>query len=490
MKILPRHIFVIALFILIFTATLRPVGDPDFWWHLRTGGLIVDTGIIPHADPFSYSASDQEWITHEWLSETVMYAIYDKMGMIPLIIFFSLIITAAYVFTYLRTSGAAKPYIAGFVLVISAVASAPLWGVRPQMISLLLTSIFLYLLDQYERKQKIGFLIPLPPLTILWVNLHGGFIIGIGIIGVYLLGFLARILFPGKDKAKADIRDWKPALILTGVIVLCLLASLINPNHYKILVYPFQTLFDPAMQQYLVEWYSPDFHNIIWVPFAVLVLALIAAGMAGKGQVSISSALLVIFFGFAAFRSVRHIPLFAIAAAPVLAGQIGQIIKMPKSSQTGSKVFQGLNIAIVLLLAAFAGMTISQLPEKQQVKEADTFPKQAVEWLLKNRPEGNLFNSYTWGGYLIWSLYPDCPVFIDGRADVYGADFINRYATIHQAKSGWEAELEKTGAQLVLIEKNSILAQALSQSGKWDILYKDDLSVIFQEKKYCRTKPG
>lgn len=481
MKILPRHIFVIALFILIFIATLRPAGDPDFWWHLRTGELILDTGAIPHADPFSYTASGQEWITHEWLSETVMYLLYDRLGMIPLIIFFSLIITAAYGFAYLRTRDQAKPYVAGFVLVVSAVASAPLWGVRPQMISLLLTSVFLYLLDCYEKNQKIAFLVPLPLLSMLWVNLHGGFIIGIGIVGVYWLGFMAKILFRGKGKAKGDPRAWKPVLTLAAVVVLCLLASLINPNHYKILVYPFQTLFDPAMQQYLVEWYSPDFHNIIWVPFAVLVLALVAAGMTGKSQVSISSALLVIIFGFAAFRSVRHIPLFAITAAPVLAGQIAEIFKIPKSNNTGSNVSRGMNIGIVLLLAAYTALIVHQLPEKQQVKEAETFPKLAAQWLLKNQPQGNLFNSYTWGGYLIWSLYPDYPVFIDGRADVYGADFINRYATIHQAKSGWEEELDKTGAQLVLIEKDSILAQALRQLDKWDILYEDDLSVIFQE---------
>ncbi len=481
MKILPRHIFVIALFILIFTATVRPVADPDFWWHLQTGKLILETGVIPHTDPFSYSVNGQAWITHEWLTETVMYLLYGKLGIVPLIVFFSLVITTAYLFAYLNTTVSAKPYIAGFVLVICAVASAPLWGVRPQMISLLFTSVFLYLLDQYEKRQKIGLLVPLPLLTALWVNLHGGFIIGIGIIGVHLLGSLIKILFSGQGKARPNGQTWIPVFALAGAIVVSLLAALLNPNHYKILVYPFQTLFDPAMQQYLVEWYSPDFHNIIWVPFAILILAMIGIGMTGKGKISISRMLLVIVFGFAAFRSVRHIPLFAIAAAPVLAEQISQLFNFPVTNKTSNRVFQSVGVGIVLALAFFAGIAIHQLPEQQRIREGDTFPKLAAEWLLRNQPEGKLFNSYNWGGYLIWSLYPDYPVFIDGRADVYGTDFINRYAKIYQTRSGWEVELQKTGAQLVLSEKDSLLSQSLRQSNKWKIIYEDDLSVIFQE---------
>jgi hypothetical protein len=480
MKILPRHVFVIALFILIFTATLRPVADPDFWWHLQTGKLILNSGAIPHADPFSYSAAGKEWVTHEWLTEIIMYLLYGKLGMIPLIVFFSLVITAAYLFAYLRTADAAKPYAAGFVLILCAVASAPLWGARPQMISLLLTSVFLYFLDEYEKNQSIRSLIPLPLLTVIWVNLHGGFIIGIGIIGVYLVGFAAKVLLTAKGKAGKSA--WKPTLILAGTIGTCLLASLINPNTYKLLIYPFQTLFDPAMQQYLVEWYSPDFHNMIWVPFAVLVLALIAAGMAGKSSVSISRMLLVVVFGFAAFRSVRHIPLFAIAAAPVLAEQIGQIIKIPSSKKSGSRAFQWLNVSIVLALAVYAALTISQLPVKQEAKDSETFPRKAADWMIANRPEGKMFNSYTWGGYLIWKLYPQYPVYIDGRADVHGADFIRNYARIYQAQSGWEEDLENTGARIVLIENDSLLTKALRESKGWQILYEDEQSIIFYIK--------
>jgi len=480
MKILPRHVFLLVLLGGIFIAASRPIGDPDFWWHLQTGKQIVESGTIPHADLFSSSVMGKEWITHEWLTEIIVYLLYNKLGMVPLIVFFSAIITAAFYFAFLRAPDLSRPYIAGFVVFVGAVASAPLWGIRPQMISLLLTSIFLYLLDDYEKNRKVKSLIALPLIMILWVNLHGGFILGIGIIGIYLGGNLLTLLATMIRKGVPPLNAWNPILYLAGTAFLCVITALVNPNTYKILVYPFQTLFDPAMQQYIVEWFSPDFHNPIWLPFGFLVLALIGFGMAGKGSISITRILLVLVATYAAFRSVRHIPLFAITAAPILADLIARFIKLPAGSETGKPLFRWLNALLILAVLISAGVVISSLPKKQLEKEAETFPTGAADWLLENQPEGKLFNSYTWGGYLIWRLYPDYPVYIDGRADVYGAEFINDFVSIYSVENGWEQALDATGAGLVLVEDDCRLAKALQQSSEWHKVYQDDLSVIFQ----------
>lgn len=478
MKLLPRHIFIFVLFTAILVATLRPVGDPDFWWHLQTGKWIVDASTIPYSDPFSYTTGGKEWITHEWLTEVIMYLFYSKAGIVTLIVFFSLIITCAYVFAYLRTSAAARPYVAGFVLILSAVTSAPLWGVRPQMISLLMASIFLFLLDQYERDRDLKVLIPIPLLMILWVNMHGGFILGIGIIGIYVLGSILHILMNERNGLKR-LETWKPALSLAALVIICLITALINPNHYKLLLYPFQTIFDPAMQEYILEWASPNFHDKIWLPFGIMILALIGAGLAGKKPVSITRILLVIIFSFMAFRSIRHIPLFAIVTAPILADQLGQLIIIPSSKEIGKKIITWVNLILLFAGVCIIGIWIGQLPKKQQAKEMEIYPQEAAAWLLENHPEGNLFNSYSWGGYLIWKLYPDYLVYIDGRADIYGPEFMNQYATIALTQEGWESELQKTNARTVLVERESLLAQALVRSTEWTIQYQDDLSIIF-----------
>ncbi len=178
MRFTIRQVFFIVLFLGLFLMTLRPIADPDFWWHLRTGQLIVQTHVIPHTDPFSFTKAGGPWITHEWLSELLMYALYQIGSYGLLIFFFSIIITGTFLLTYFRSPSETRPYVAGFILLLGAVSTAPTWGVRPQMISFLLTSLFLFLLDRYRRDGKLVSLIPLPLIT---VN----------------LGQFARRVFPG-----------------------------------------------------------------------------------------------------------------------------------------------------------------------------------------------------------------------------------------------------------------------------------------------------
>ena len=179
MRFTIRQVFFGLLFISLFLFTLRPIADPDFWWHLRTGELIAQSHTIPHSDPFSFTNSGKPWVAHEWLSELMIYGLYH-LGSFGLLIFsFSTIITIAFYLSYLRSPNSSRPYIAGFVLLLGALASAPTWGVRPQMVSLLFTSLFLYLLDRYQQERKLKFLIPIPVLTVFWVNLHAGYLLGL-----------------------------------------------------------------------------------------------------------------------------------------------------------------------------------------------------------------------------------------------------------------------------------------------------------------------
>jgi len=183
MKISLRNLFLIILFSSIFYLSLRPIIDQDFWWHLRTGQLMEQTKAILRVDPFSWTARGNPWITHEWLSELFIYQIFELGSYQLLTITFSLLITASLGFSYLRCPPESKPYVAGFSLLLVAIASGPLWGVRPQMITLLFTSLFLYLLDRYRRNGQLRTLTPIPLIMLLWVNLHAGYILGIAKLG-------------------------------------------------------------------------------------------------------------------------------------------------------------------------------------------------------------------------------------------------------------------------------------------------------------------
>jgi hypothetical protein len=482
LKFTIRALFLVVLFCGIFYLTLRPIIDPDFWWHLRTGQLIIQTHEIPRVDPFSFTANAKQWITHEWLTELFIYKLF-QLGSYGLLIFiFSAIITTSLLFAFLNCPNGSKPYIAGFTLLLGAIASGPIWGVRPQMFTILFTSIFIFLLDRYRLKQNLKWLIPIPLIMVLWVNLHGGYIIGIGIELIYLVGYILEILkLRYRNKTKIDVVTRKSLLILFSVIITSVLAALLNPVGIRILTYPFQTLTDPAMQTFIQEWLSPDFHNVIWLPFAIMILLLIGLGMVGNRPISTTKILLTLVFGFGALRSMRNISLFAIVVIPVIADQLSYLINFKLNPQKPSRIFKWIAAFLISVIVVAVVLGFVKVINDQPKSVAESYPKEAVDWIIEHKPEGKIFNSYNWGGYFIWRLYPDYLVYIDGRADLYGEELMSNYRGIYFTQPGWEAKLNQNNIQLVLIEPDAMLADALRQSSTWKILFEDKLSVVFEK---------
>ena len=236
------------------------------------------------------------------------------------------------------------------------------------------------------------------------------------------------------------------------------------------------------MQSYIQEWFSPDFHQVIWQPFAVMLLALIGLGMMGNRPISITNILLTLVFGFGALRSMRNIPLFAIVAIPVLAEQFYYLLKFRLDAPEQSRLFRYIAPLVLSALTVVLVLGFIQVTNNQQKSEAESFPKDAVEWIIANKPKGNIFNSYNWGGYIIWRLYPEYLVYIDGRADLYGEEFITNYRKIYYAKPCWEEILDQENIQIVFVESDSMLADTLRQSSTWNEPFEDNQSVVFVKK--------
>ncbi|HEX7621346.1 MAG TPA: hypothetical protein VF359_09120 [Anaerolineales bacterium] len=484
MRLTLRQVFFILLFLLLFLMTLYPITDPDFWWHLRTGQLILQTHAIPHTDPFSFTSIGKPWVAQEWLSEVFMFGLY-RIGSYGLLIFvFSLIITGAFLLSYLRSPRKSRPYVAGFTLLLGAFATWPTWGVRPQMISLLLTSLFLYMLDRYQAEGKLKFIVPLPVIMLVWVNLHAGYILGLIIIAIYVAGSLIELLKEKLQKTKSpNALPLNSTLRLSATLGASILATFVNPNGLRILLYPFLSLTSQATQQFIQEWFSPDFHQLIWQPLAWFILAIIIAGMLRKQGISASKILLTVVFVYAALRSMRYVPLFAIVTIPILSEQIGSFFEIQPEVKKPSRQFNWLIPILMVCSVAVISICFVHVVQQQPKSEAEDFPKAAVDWIAENHPEGNIFNSYYWGGYIIWRLYPQYQVYVDGRAfDVYGDKFLYDYMDTYRAQSNWEEALDKQSVRLVLVDPKSGLASALRQSSGWEIVYEDQLSVLFDKK--------
>ena len=484
-----HRLFVVILFVALFVMATREITDPDFWWHLRTGQLIVDTGSVPHSDPYSYTVAGKPWIAHEWLSEVFIYFLY-RLGSFPaLILVFSALITLSFALVWARSEG--RPYVAAFAILLAALATAPTWGVRPQILSLLLSSVYLFILERYEHKPESRSVWLLVPLMLLWVNLHSGYALGLVIIGIYLIGKAAQpLLLADAKRTAGGVGENKRAgwLRLALVFVLCLLVVPLNPNGAAMYTYPFETLTSPTMQAFIQEWFSPDFHLVEFQPFAWLLLATLGAiALAGK-RIGLVQILLLVVFGYAALRSARNIPFFAVVAAPVLAEQLWAFLAQRgwteafESKAQISSAAHLLNWIVLGVVVGGALLRVSFVIADQSTAEAAKFPAAAVDYVVSQRWAEPIYNSYQWGGYLIWRQLPGEGVFIDGRADVYGDQFIEEFLNTYRAGPNWKAELEQYHVGLVLIEPNAPLANELSHDGSWSKVYADKLAVVFRKQ--------
>lgn len=480
MSLTPRRLFTALLFIALVVMATREITDPDFWWHLRTGEYIVETATIPHADVFSLTNAGQPWVTHEWLTQVVFYLLF-RLGSFPaLIITFAAVIAAALAFVYARCPG--KPYVAAAAVLLAALASAVTWGVRPQMVSLLFTSIYLWVLDSADAQGKRRRLWILIPLMLLWVNMHSGYALGIAILSIYAFG--AAIHHIRQSGWRIPDRR-SPLVSLAIVLVLCIAVVPLNPNGFTMFVYPFGTLFSGAMQTYIQEWFSPDFHSIQFQPFAWLLLATLGAISISGKRPSLVEILLLLGSAYAGLSSARNIPIFALVAAPLLADSLWSFIV--ERGWTGHvesrlRVTRGMVLVNWLLLAGLGLAAVSRIVmvvQNQPASEQTRYPAAAVDYIISHQLTGPIYNAYGWGGYLIWRLYPKQRVFIDGRADVYGDAFINRYLAAWRGDAGWQALLDQYKVNTILIERDAPLTSRLDQDAAWNRVYSDSLAAIY-----------
>jgi hypothetical protein len=474
-----RRLFEAIFAIALFVIAVRPTLDPDLWWHLRTGEYILAQG-IPRQDVFSFTVPEHSWITHEWLSQVFMWLVYVAGGLEGLILIFGLLIAVSFWLIYARSAG--RPYLAAFVTLLAAFASAMTWDARPQIFNLLFLAAFLYVIGGVRSEAlRPRALWALPPLTALWANFHSGYMLGVAVLLVYVAGETISRWQPAEGAVSQAA--WRQLLRMTPV---ALLAALLNPNGYHLWIYPFETLGSPAMQGYIAEWMPPDFRLRMFWPFAgLLAMGVLTFALTPRRPRFTD---LLLFGGTAAagLLSARNIPIFALPAVGIICRYLVPALEptrlarltRPRTPAVPRRGVQALNV-IPLGLAVVAGLlwTVDVLAGNWKTI-GETYPVAAVDYLETAGLDGSRgFNEYAWGGYLIWR---GLPVFVDGRADVYGDEFLYDYMETYAARPGWRAPLERFDVEYALLQKGSTLAVLLEESQGWQQRYADDLAVIFE----------
>ena len=475
----------IVLFAGIFVLNFFEETDPDFWWHLATGRYIVETGTIPRVDIFSYTAVGRPWVAHEWLSEVVMFLLYRAGGYLAAVLVFAALITLAYwmVFRTLRLLdlGVTGATIITFWTAVMAVIS---WNVRPQLFSYLFFAVYLWLLLRSRRTPDRALWL-MPVIMVAWVNLHAGYIMGLLLLGLFIIGETANRELQSRRSAPTT-QGSVPLRRYLLVFATTVAGTAVNPQGPSILLYPFEySGTQNASMRFIAEWQSPNFHDYFFLIFAAAILLLMV--VRGHSPQDWALAIPVVVLTAMTFESVRVIAFFAIVIAPYIAvrvlGSREPRSTGPRPPTPNTRVRRASPLNWLLLVACLGAMAVPLfISDRAQVgsePRTASFPVEGVRYIQQAGIAGNMFNTYHWGGYLAWEFYPARRVFVDGRADLYGDSFMEKYIAVNEAGPKWKQILDEYGVQTALIEKDSALSSLLNASGEWKEVFRGPVESVF-----------
>jgi len=479
-------IIFISLFLLLsFSAGKDLLGDVDTGYHIRAGEYILETFSIPKDDIFSFITPTLPWTAHEWLSEMIMALVHKAFGLTGVVLFFAFIISLVYYLFYkMIKTDKDNIILTTFIILLVLISSQIHWLARPHIFSLLLTLIWYYLLDQYQYHNK-NYLYIFPPIMLLWVNLHGGFLAGFILLGIYLFG--NGVKFITSQNAERDIYK-KKAGFLGLITVACLFVSLVNPYTYHILLFPFNLVSNKFIMDHVSEFMSPNFHDLYAKPFEFLLILTLIVLSISKKVLNIIELIMLILFIHMSLYSARYVPLFCIIIAPILMKLTGPLLEesngkliqfFKKRAENISEMDASARgylwpvFSVVLVVVFAAGNIINY---KFDIK---TKPVAAVEFLKKEHIKGNMFDNDEFGDYIIYAAWPEYKVFVDGRSDMYGVDIMKEYLKVISIKPGWDEVLKKYNITWIIYNAKTALSVLLMERDDWELIYADKVANIF-----------
>jgi hypothetical protein len=415
----------------------------------------------------------------------MMALVHQSLGLTGIVIFFSLLISLSYsVLFKLMRKEQGNIYLAVLILLLVIASSIFHWLARPHIFSLLFLVISYYILENYQYRQ-INALYFFPPIILLWVNLHGGFISGFILLFIYIVGNLIEIIVL-KDERKALYKRKTKALSLT--LFACLFISLINPYGLDTLLYPFKLLSQKLIMDNVAEFQSPNFHHLLLLPSLYFLLSMILMIGLLKKNLNVIEILLIIAFTNMALFSQRFIPFLCVVAAPIFVRNFDWMLEQMQSRFV--RFFQKKSEDISLIDASATGylwlvvgiliITMAVVTNRIEHKfDEGRKPVDAVNFLKKAPIKGNMFNDDEFGDYIIYSAYPQYKVFIDSRMDMYGMEQFKDYLSMVYFKPGWETVVEKYHIDWAILSSDSILSRYLMERDDWRLIYSDKVANIF-----------
>ncbi|MFA5967588.1 MAG: hypothetical protein WC805_03735 [Patescibacteria group bacterium] len=471
------------ILLLVTVVLMRPPTDPDLGWHLRNGADILRLG-VPRGDLYSYTMFGYPWISHEWLTDVGLYLSNHYLGFWWLSALFAGLVAAAYLLAA-RVSKARWEVVI-FMTLVAALVALPIVGIRAQVITLVGLAATLYYLFSWYYEPKNHRIYWLIPLMLIWVNLHGGFVAGLLLSGVFLFLATSKTIWQHYSKKAliGPILTTRQLIELGIVIVLMAGVTLINPYTWRVYDEIIRTVFNPAVLKGIsewnpVQWSNPQSQNLII--YTVCLLVLLPWTWRKLDVVKLGLAL--VFFVIA-IASWRNLPFFPLIALPLLVEMIDQLF--PKGIHYYLRS-RWLILALMPIIIYIGYLRYQEIMPYTHDPSAwgsiANYPYQAVQYIKENHPAGKLFNEYNWGGYLVWQL-PEKQVFIDGRMAVWQTpeqDIFADYLVVGKNQEATPEILGRYDVGLALVFANRTSKDYfMAHPEEWKLLYSDKIAMIFE----------
>lgn len=450
-------VITLVMALLMASTTERPLSDPDIYLHLAVGRWIVAQGEIPLADVFSHSLAGSAWVPHQWLSQVILYAWQNAFGWSGLMFLGALMfgITLAWLWIFLRDR---MPWIYALALLaLTFFCMVTHFQVRPHILAWPLLACWTsHIMDRSESGRTPDYALLL--VMVLWVNVHGSFM-----LGLVILAFIAV------ESVLRHPATWKAWL---GFVIATLLACLLNPVGWKLLVF---TIKMPLLTTltYLTEWSPPRFTGLN--PLALSVVFLVSLGLMGRLRISPIRLALLLLLLFQAVHHARYVSLFGLLAPFLVARGI-----RPSRPTATQDVHSNAALSWTMGVAVFftCAMLCWQLQNRPYQPGSRITPSRAVDRMMSQSVMGKGLNFFNYGAYLI---YRGVPVFIDGRLDVYGDAHMQNYLAIVDTKEpvDLQTKLDELGISWTLFPRDDSINALLLHHPAWKLIHEDEQSMLF-----------
>ncbi len=510
---------VLAAFSFAFTP-LR--ASQDEWWHLKAGKWIVEQGRLPYYDIFTYTGEKLRWHNHEWLAQVLFYKIYawgeERVvgGLRALITFKALVVALTFgLVALLAWRRAGSAHLAFLVALVAADVARRTIYPRPPILSYLLLALFLLLLYEWRAgRLRRRWLLLLPPLTILWANLHGMVPLAVAATGAFAAGeflelsaraYVAHRRHVPRGALRRFLRPHHRRLrFLAGLTFAVLVAACLNPSGPHVFFLGRKFTADPILQRVIAEMLPTPFlfskvsvgareqwmFVPLYVSFWLSLLALAVVFVARRGRLRCGADyVLGAFFTWQAVAHVRLLPLYAVAVMPILATLLADAtqrwrVQRPFAMRIGPAMLTvGIFLWYVFGVAepppqTFFRRNLALLAGKD--KEPADYPDALYKYILRVGFPDRMFSEINYCGYAIWWLSPEThKLFTDNRFDLFGSRYYIEEATVVNALEssqtvagrGWREILDAYGVNFIVISRSAPLNRALKQSGAWDHVY-------------------